>query len=134
MSAAIYIVPEKPLAGIDDFVNGKAVASVDEVELDELCKRLKVKSLWAFVSQDLGDFADLLEEGDELDLSDSMPDEQWFNAEDGLKTVRALQGHLVTEPRALSNSTDFLEDLQEYEWVLNALAEQEIRWHFEVDF
>eukprot|EP01031_Cornospumella_fuschlensis_P009154 gene9154-11243_t len=113
MSAAIYIVPEKPLAGIDDFVNGKAVASVDEVELDELCKRLKVKSLWAFVSQDPGDFADLLEEGEALDLSDSLPDEQWFAAEDGLKTVRALQGHLGAEPPALFHEIRFRADLED---------------------
>ncbi|OEC36034.1 hypothetical protein A7D27_26200 [Pseudomonas sp. 1D4] len=129
MSAAIYIVPEKPVAGLDDFVNGSTVVQVDEVEVDDLCKRLKVKSLWDFVSQDPNEFADLL---DGLELDDQLACEQWFSPEDGLRTVRALQGHLVSQPRSLSNADAFLEDLQDYEWVLSALAEQDVRWHFAV--
>ncbi|MET1079815.1 MAG: hypothetical protein ABWY06_17525 [Pseudomonas sp.] len=130
MGAAIYIVPERPLPGVDDFVNGKAIAKVDEIELEELCKSLKVTSIWAFVSQNADEFMEFLDADDE---TGDLLTEAWFEAEDGLKTVRALHGHLVTHPGSLANGSALIDDLQDYEWVLSALAEQDIKWHFAVD-
>lgn len=131
MGSAIYIVPKTPVSGLDDFVNGKAVAKIDEVELDELCKRLKVPSIWTFVSQDPGQFADFFE--DSMEAATVLPAEEWFDPSEGLRTVRALHGHLATHPQALQNAREFVEDLQDYEWVLSALEEQRVEWHFAVD-
>ncbi|MES2817543.1 MAG: hypothetical protein V4812_00965 [Pseudomonadota bacterium] len=129
MGAAIYIVPERPVSGVDEFVNGDIIATVDEVELEELCKRLKVTSLWAFVSQNPEQFAEFFDQPQE---AEELNAETWFEAEDGLKTVRALHGHLVTHPGSLANGTALIDDLQDYEWALSALAEQGIKWHFAV--
>lgn len=130
MGAALYIVPETPVPGVDEFSNGKAIAQVDEIELEELCKSLRVTSLWAFVSQDPEAFAAFFE----ADEANELLDETWFEAEEGLKTVRALHGHLVTHPGALANGEALIDDLQDYEWALSALAEQNVKWHFAVDF
>ncbi len=130
MGSAIYIVPETPVPGLDDFNNGTAVAKIDEVELDELCKRLKVTSIWAFVSQDPGQFADFFEDGAEA--ANDLPAEAWFDPSEGLRTVRALHGHLASHPQALQHAEELVEDLQDYEWVLSALEEQRVKWHFAV--
>lgn len=129
MGAAIYIVPERPVSGVEDFINGHIIASVDEVELEELCQRLKVTSLWAFVSQNPEQFAEFLDQPQDLD---EWVGETWFEAEEGLKTVRALHGHLISHPGSLANGSALIDDLQDYEWALSALAEQGIKWHFAV--
>lgn len=126
MGTALYIVAEQPVSGVEDFVHGRALAQVDEVELEELCNRLKIASLWAFVSQNPADFAEFLEP-DEID---AVPIQAWFDPAEGLTSVRALHGHLVTHPQALSNAAALIDDLQDYEWALAALEELGTRWHF----
>ena len=49
MSAAFYIVLEKPIKGFDHFVNGKALARAGEI-LDSLAKKSGTKPLMKFWS------------------------------------------------------------------------------------
>ena len=59
-----------------------------------------------------------------------IPEEQWFLAEDGLKTVRALMQ--AEESRKMDDR--ILEELKEFQKVLQAAAANGIRWHLAIDF
>lgn len=133
MSVAYYIVLKSEIAGFDPFVNGKAVAHANDKTLATICASLKVKPIAEFVSQDPGELAELIEDAG-VDVPDELPEEQWFKAEEGLATVRAIIKHLSENPKALKNSTAVVEELQEYELVLERLQKEGVLWHFAVDF
>ena len=88
--------------------------------------------------------ADLDDPDDDFDPSDPTlepaPPEEWFTAEEGLTTVRALIQAVQDAPTsAVVDPFDptpdaILADLREFESVLDHLATAEIRWHLSVDF
>ena len=59
-----------------------------------------------------------------------IPPEQWFDPNEGLRTVRGLLDYLRRHPVA----PDVAEDLEAMEQVLTAAAEQGVRFHLAVDF
>lgn len=133
MSVAYFIVLERDIEGFDPFVNGKALAHANEKALEKLCAKLNVAPLAAFLSQDPEMLDDFLEEED-VDVPDDLPDADWFDAAEGLATVRALIEHLTAEPGSLKNSAEIVADLKEYEEVFMRLEKEGVRWHLELDF
>lgn len=134
MSAALYIVLERDIPEFDAFVNGKALSSAEN-QLDRAAEELGVTPLMAFFSMDPQEAMDFLEGEPEAngDVPD-LPAEQWFDARDGLATVRALRQHLDKNPKAVRNSEAVVRDLGEFETVLQRAASAEVRWHLAVDF
>lgn len=135
MGVALYIVAQRAIKGLDPSVDGKAVGRIDDQTLDTLCDALNVTSLVSFISQDPDELADIMGE-DVIDVEDDdeLPEEEWFAAEDGLATVRALIAHLDADPSALADTAMIVEDLRGFERVLAALAEHGVKWHLAVDF
>jgi hypothetical protein len=138
MGAALYIVLEKEIPGFEPRVDGKAV-SRSEKELDRLAKRLRVTPLMDFFSAKPDELLDFLEgESGAADGSANsvpeVPPERWFDARDGLATVRALQKHLGEHPDALQNCKRVLSDLDDFTKVLERAASAGVRWHLAVDF
>lgn len=132
MGVAFFIVPERDVAGLDVFVNGKALAHCDR--LDELMAQAGVRPLMEFFSQDPAEAAAFCEaEGVELP-EDGFPPVDWYSADDGLATVRGLLAYLDANPSALADAENVVGDLREYETVLSALAAEGVRWHLAVDF
>jgi hypothetical protein len=142
MGVALFIVPEREVEGLDTFVNGKALAHVDD--LDDLARAAGVRPLMEFFSQSRGDLLGLVgEEGDdgELHLPEGVeaPPEGWFDAGAGLETVRGLLRLLGETPEALGRTTGgftadgVVEDLRGFEEVLAGLAREGVRWHLAVD-
>lgn len=133
MSVALYIVAQKQPKNLDVFVNGKSLGHADEKAIDRLCKKLKVRPLLDFCSQDPEELADFIaEEGGQV--PEELPAEQWFEAAEGLATVRALLEHLAKNPEALKNAKAIITDLKEFEAVLARLEKRKIHWHLAVDF
>jgi hypothetical protein len=133
MSVAYYIVLQSEIDGFDPFVNGKAIAHASEEELDKVFKALNVTPLAEFLSQDPGELAEFIaDEG--VDVPDDLPGEQWFTADQGLATVRALKQHLASNPKALKNAAAICEDLAEYEAVLERIKKESVLWHLALDF
>lgn len=131
MSLAFYIVVNSKVEGLDTFVDGKAVGHANQTALTTLCKKLNVRPLEEFISQDPEEMSEFLEDhGIEADNLQ----EQWFDAEDGLATVSALRRYLSENPTALKNSEALCEDLAEYERVLEGIKKENVQWHFAVDF
>jgi hypothetical protein len=132
VSVAYYIVPEREIDGFDHFVNGKALGRANEKALVKLCKQLNVTPLTGFLSQDPDELAEFIED-EGVEVPESLPAEEWFDASAGLETVRALLQHLASEPKALKNSEAIIEDLRECEAVLARLAKENLRWHLALD-
>jgi hypothetical protein len=63
-----------------------------------------------------------------------VPEELWFDAEEGLMWVRRLREHLLSEPGAVKGCEAVLRELAEYEGVLVRAKAIGARWHFSVDF
>jgi hypothetical protein len=130
VSLAWYIQLERNIPGFEAFVNGKAAAKAAEL-LDSLAKDAGVTPLSDFFGASAENLAEFAEDhGVDLKEMGAIPDEQWFSPEDGLKTLRALMQ--AAETQKLSNQ--ILEDLKEFQKVLEAAAANGIRWHLAVDF
>lgn len=135
MSASMYIVVEGEDPGFDIFVNGHALAR-NEDALEKLAVRLGVKPLLEFFSADTNSMAALLEEGaGDPGWAKTLPPPQWFSAEDGLTTVRALLDHLQSEAAVLGSETGpVANELNEYARVLEKAHQRGLRWQLAVSW
>jgi hypothetical protein len=135
MAACLYIVVEGEDPGFDIFVNGHALAR-NEDSLERMAERLNVRSLLEFFSADENSVALLLEHGaDNPAWSGHLPQPQWFDASEGLLTIRALIDFLAASPAALGSETHpVLIELREYDRVLTKTAYHGMRWHLAVSW
>ena len=130
MAASLYIVVEGEDPGYDIFVNGHALARNEEA-LERLAQTLEVCPLLEFFSADENSMALLLEQGaGDPEWVSNLPQPQWFDAEDGLRTVEALLEFIGSTPAALGSETSPVQrELLEYERVLRKTKERGLRWH-----
>jgi hypothetical protein len=135
MAASLYIVVEGEDPGFDIFVNGQSLAR-NEDALERLAERLHVRPLLEFFSADQNSMALLLEQGaGDFNWACHLPQPQWFDAPDGLRTVQALIDFLAEAPAALGSETQpVLAELCEYERVLLKTAKHGLRWHVAVSW
>jgi hypothetical protein len=135
MSASLYIVVEGEDPGFDTFVNGQALAR-NEDALERLAHKLNVAPLLEFFSADRNSMALLLDQGaGSPDWTGQLPHPQWFTADRGLSTVRALVDFLALSPVALGSDTPAVQrELHEYETVLRKTLQHGLRWHLAVSW
>ncbi|PKM30825.1 MAG: hypothetical protein CVV07_06300 [Gammaproteobacteria bacterium HGW-Gammaproteobacteria-11] len=135
MGLAWYIAAETDVDGLDIFCNGKSIAHADEARLESLCLELGVRPLMDFFSVDPVETAMLLEAylGEDADEPLDTPDEEWFHPEEGLKTVKALREYLAAHPNELEGQQAVVDDLNEYQHILEVLQRNQVRWHMAVD-
>jgi tRNA G46 methylase TrmB len=133
MSVALYIVLERRVPGLGNFVNGKALGHAGEL-LDVLAEKAGTKPLMEFFSaspETILEFAS----GHGVAVEESaahFPSEKWFPAEEGLVTIRGLRKAARTGK--IDNLEKILTDLDEFERVLKAAKEHGIGWHLAVDY
>ena len=135
MAASMYIVVEGEDPGFDIFVNGRSLARHEDA-LERLALRIGVRPLIEFFSADENSMALLIEEGGgNPDLLKRLPPPQWYRAEDGLATLKALIEALDADPQQLgSEGTEVLGELLEHQTVLRKTAERGLRWHLAVSW
>jgi hypothetical protein len=128
-----YVVLEKKLPNLDVYVNGNALAK-ESAALEGLAKEIGVTSLLNFFSVSPVEVNSMLENHGETSKSLGIKPraEEWFSAVDGLSTLRELINHLETRQPACSNQV--LSNLQEFERVLEAASQGNVRWHLAVDY
>lgn len=134
MGLAWYIAAEEEVAGLETFFNGKSIAHADEARLEALCEQLRVRPMMDFFSVDPDETEALLQAY--LDSGDEpleTPEEEWFAAEDGLLTVRALTTFLADNPAQLDRQSEILLELAEYQRILESLQRSNVRWHLAID-
>lgn len=135
MSASLYIVVEGEDPGFDIFVNGHALAR-NEDGLERLAASLQVAPLLQFFSADENSMCLLLEQGaGDPEWARHLPEPQWFDPADGLVTVRTLIRYLIASPVCLGTETSaVLNELREYERVLEKTRRHHLRWHVAVSW
>ena len=131
----MYIVVEGEDPGYDIFVNGRALARHEDA-LERLALQLGVKPMIEFFSADENSMSLLIEEGGgNPELIRRLPPPQWYVADDGLATVRALVAVLQGDPLQLgTEGPQVLEELQQYARVLAKTEERGLRWHLAVSW
>jgi hypothetical protein len=131
MGAALFVSLERDIPGIDaSSVSGKALSrNLDW--LNEACQKLNVRPVGELISVNPEEAAAFLEEeGGGVD-GFRLPAEQWFEAEEGLRTIEALLQHSESQKPAERN---LLEDLKSCKGVLERARHENVRFHFSVDF
>jgi hypothetical protein len=131
LSAALYIILENKIPNLDEFVNGKCLSKELDT-LEKLAKELGIKPLMSFYSTNGDDVRSVLGDESPEELGIKIPMEEWFTAEDGLQTVRALLTHF--EKSKSRSSEKLVSDLREFDHVLSAAQQHQVRWHLAVDF
>jgi len=132
MSAALYIVLEDNDPGFETAVNGKALSD-EEDALNKIAWDLNVTPLLEFFSGDTEEEVERMEyEGDPPKAE--IPETQWFEPAEGLKTVKALLGYISEHPKAVANPTSVVSELTEFEDVLVQAHEYGLLWHLSVDY
>lgn len=132
MGAAYYIVLDREIAGLDPFVNGKAIARESE-RLAQVTQQLGLRDVNEFVSADPDELLAIAEELG-VELPHAPPPEAWFAPEEGLSWIARLQSHLVDNPHDVGDASAVVEDLAEYRLVLTAAKTHAAQWHFAVDY
>ncbi len=150
MGAALYIKAEREVDGLEVQVDGRALARIDEPE--ELAERAGVAWLLDFFALGPDDaLASLIADPDGPEIGDGgedpqgeaegdpddpggKPAEEWFEASEGLASVRGLLAYLEAHPGDLPEEAEVVEDLRRFEAVLAALDGAAVRWHLAVDF
>ncbi len=130
MSLAWFVALEREIPGFDPFVNGKFIAKAGD-QLDAVAKSSGVTPLMDFFSASPEVLEAMAEEAGE-DALVGGPEEQWFTAEDGLKTVRVLLQ--AASDGKLPSSEKIASDLRELETVLEKARAHGVRWHLAIDF
>jgi hypothetical protein len=135
MSASMYIVVEGEDPGYDIFVNGHALAR-NEDALEKLALRLGIKPLLEFFSADENSMALLLDEGaGDPEWAKTLPPPQWFSPDDGLTTIMTLMEYFRENPAAFGSETaPILNELEEYERVLQKTSKRNLRWQLAVSW
>lgn len=126
MGAALYIVLEKKMPGIDTTIDGKMLSKFEEA-LGQIAKRRGARPLMEYFSTDPDEAAEIL--GDEMEGIE-IPPAQWFSAADGLKTVDALLAEVETSPELRAAKDDLLGCQR----VLREAHKAGVRWRLAIDF
>ena len=123
MAASLYIVVEGEDPGFDIFVNGHALAR-NEDALERLAEFLHVSPLLRFFSADENSVALLLDHGAaNPEWTQHLPQPQWFI------------GFLTSTPISFGSETlPVLQELREYERVLQKADLRRLRWHLAVSW
>ena len=136
MSTAFFIVLDNKAPGFETFVNGKSLAK-DSEGLDKIAEALGIRLLDEFVSYSPEEARAMMEEmgGDPVEIEAiKLPDQTWYDPEEGLTWVRQMITHLQAAPSAVKHPEGVLEDLQEYQAVLEQAKAVGAKWNLQVDF
>lgn len=135
MSESYFITLEQSLDEIDIMPSGKAVAKMMD-RLDDITDEIGVTRLSDFVAGDSEDLSEIAEqEGWDLGgFGASSSGAEWSDPGDGLDTVRALVGYIESDPDSIKRAKALLEELREFEKVLEIAQTHNVRFRLEADY
>jgi len=133
MAQAIVVTLEKDLPEAGPVYakagSGKALARESD-RLDFAARRCGVTAITSLLSESQAALiAQLREEGFDPGKM-RLPPEQWFDASEGLKTVRALAAHVTAHLNDFKMPNPILRDLKAVETLLEAAQNAGGRFHF----
>jgi len=132
MAQAIVATLEKEIPELEAYGkggSGRALARETD-RLDTAVRRYGAMAITSMLSESQAALiAQLKEEG--FDPSKMrLPPEQWFAAAEGLKTVRALSGHVTNNMNDFKQPNPILRDLKAVEILLAAAGSAGVKFHF----
>ncbi|MFP4697401.1 MAG: hypothetical protein ACLFMO_01700 [Eubacteriales bacterium] len=127
MSAAYYINLEREDCGIDLNIDGKGIA-IEIEKLDEIAEKIEVTPLSKFFSINQESIMDLLGE-EELDID--LGGESWFEAKDGLRTIKSILIYIEENNKKIEDITK--QDLKNVQQILSEAVNKNIKWHLGID-
>jgi hypothetical protein len=118
MAGGWHVLLESDLPGVAVSTDaGKALLYYHH-QIDDLAAEIGVASLSGFFRPDRAAVAAFLRsQGVEPD-DDALPDDEWFEADAGLATVRGLLERLRDDPAAVPQGEKVVADLEEIERIL----------------
>ncbi len=136
MGVAFYPVFEGGSVRSANDINGKCLARAADL-FDKPCQQASLPTLYDFFSMSRDTMIAELLGGDPDDPStydeSKLPDEHWYAAALGLRTVRFLLEFVITNASRFADYDCVREDLEAFERSLSHAAEQNIRWHLAID-
>jgi hypothetical protein len=132
-----FIVFQEDLDDVDAFEAFKTIAKAHE-KLADIAQEIGVTSLREFVSgtdRASEDFQDIAEnEGwSAVDYHGAAGGDGWFDASDGVDTVRALMGYIESDPESLKRPKATMEELRLLETALETAMQAGVKFRFELD-
>jgi hypothetical protein len=127
--SSFYIVLQEKVPGVDGAKLEARSLSKHISKLDVVAKQEGVKPLSSFFSAAREEVAGLLD-GEPPDFD--IPEEQWFAAEDGLKTIAALLKGL--DIKSSPTDSPVANELANFRKVLEAAQFRNVRWHLGIDY
>jgi hypothetical protein len=131
MSVAYFIIAQREVDGVDIGVAGKALGRSNN--LTRLAQRAGVRPLDEFFAMSPDEAADYIEESGGQVPADALPDEAWYDASEGLATVRGMLAYIAAHPGSIPDEAGIVRDLREFEEVLVRLQAHSICWHLGID-
>src|SRR5262249_2290961 len=122
--------------GFDTMVNGKFLAQ-DSKQLEKVTRSLGIRPLEDYIGYAPDEVRAIMEDlgADAEEIGGiELPQQQWFDPQDGLDLVAKLSGHIRATPKAVKNAKGVLADLQEFNEVFEKAKEAGARWSLQVDF
>src|SRR5262249_15592616 len=116
MSAAFFIVLDQEDPGFDTTVNGKNL-SQNSNRLERIAKGLGIRPLEDYISYSPDEARAMMEDlgaDSETINATELPQEQWYDPQEGLDLVARLTDHVRANPTTVRNTKGVLADLQEY--------------------
>ncbi|MBY0527689.1 MAG: hypothetical protein K2R98_30100 [Gemmataceae bacterium] len=102
-------------------------------QLDAAAHKLELTPLTGFVSAVPKRVAEYLRQQGLDPEQFPVDDEEWFDAAEGLQTVRGLIAHIAATPQAVTDSYRVLRDLRLIEQVLTVAEREQTRFHLTSD-
>jgi len=124
-----YVLLERELPGSGSPPeSGKALLYFHH-QIDELAERLELPALSGFFCPERSEILAYLRDQGVTRDEDGLPDEEWFEAADGLVTVRGLLARLRLDPSGVPQAQKIIADLEVVERALVAAKAHGIRFH-----
>ena len=103
------------------------------LRLEKIAKKKKVKPLFQFYSMDREQFiCDVLggdpDDPESFDESE-VENETWFDPNEGLETIGVLLDYLRDKPKKIENPEGVIEDLEEFQKILEKAKNEELKWY-----
>jgi hypothetical protein len=136
MSAAYFIVLDNSDPGFDTMVNGKFL-SRNAKQLEKIAQSLAIRTLDDFISYSPDEARAMMENlgSDPAEIAKmELPEQKWFDPQEGLELVGKMAAHVQKNPSAVKNPKGVLADLGEYQVVLEKAKAIGARWNLQVDF
>ena len=133
MGLGWHVALDKPIPGLKaPAADGKALIHRQH-DLDEIAGRLGCEPLTRFVSVNPAALSRYLQEQGLDPDNFPIPDEEWFEAAEGLKTVRGLLAHIKSRPDAVLDAGRIVRDLQAIEQILAVAEQAQVLFHLTSD-